>query len=216
MAIQFQLPLFPLQMVVFPGEAVNLHIFEPRYKQLITEAEATGITFGIPAFIDDKVMDYGAELRLLEVLNRQPSGEMDIKTEATGIFKIHDFFGQLADKLYPGGVVERLPQLDPDVDFNVAEEILVLITELYQMLKINKTPPQSASELRSYDIGHSVGLSIHQEYQLLTIPRERDRQKFILDHLRRITPVIKATEAMRKKIQMNGHFKNFDPLDFNL
>lgn len=216
MAIQFQLPLFPLQMVVFPGEPVNLHIFEPRYKQLINEVKSTEITFGIPAFIDQKVMDYGTEMRLLEIVNKKPSGEMDIKTEAMGIFKVHDFYSQLVDKLYPGGVVERLPQLDSEIDYNIAEEILVLITELYQMLNINKTPPPSASDLRAYNIGHSVGMSIHQEYQLLTIEKETDRQRFILEHLRRILPVVKQTETMRKKIQMNGHFKNFDPLEFNL
>ena len=42
------LPLFPLQIVVFPGEDLNLHIFEPRYKELIGECKDKGIHFGIP------------------------------------------------------------------------------------------------------------------------------------------------------------------------
>ncbi|MEO1628994.1 MAG: LON peptidase substrate-binding domain-containing protein, partial [Bacteroidota bacterium] len=46
-------PLFPLKLVVYPGEQLNLHIFEPRYKQLIRECEQNKVTFGIPAFIND-------------------------------------------------------------------------------------------------------------------------------------------------------------------
>ena len=214
--MQTELPLFPLQLVAFPGEKVNLHIFEPRYKQLINEANEFGITFGIPAFIDEKVMDYGTEMRLVQIVNKKPSGEMDIKTEAVGVFKVHDFFRNLGDKLYPGGTVERLEFPERVIDFNVAEEIVTLISELYQILNVSKKPPESAAQLNAFEIGHTVGLSIHQEYQLLTIQHEKDRQKFVLDHLRRILPIVKQTEEMRKKIQMNGHFKNFDPLEFNL
>ena len=58
------LPLFPLKLVAFPGEQLNLHIFEPRYKQLFRECEENQITFGIPAFIDNKIMDIGTELKL--------------------------------------------------------------------------------------------------------------------------------------------------------
>ena len=53
------LPLFPLRLVAFPGEDLNLHIFEPRYKELIQECDEKGITFGLPPFIDDKMQTFG-------------------------------------------------------------------------------------------------------------------------------------------------------------
>ena len=71
------LPLFPLKLVVYPGEQLNLHIFEPRYKQLIREAEHNGTTFGIPAFIEENVMDIGTEIKLLSIEKRHEIPDHD-------------------------------------------------------------------------------------------------------------------------------------------
>ena len=62
------LPLFPLKLVAFPGEELNLHIFEPRYKQLIREFEQNGTTFGIPTFLDNKVLDFGKLFHFARIL----------------------------------------------------------------------------------------------------------------------------------------------------
>ncbi|MEL7221839.1 MAG: LON peptidase substrate-binding domain-containing protein, partial [Bacteroidota bacterium] len=62
-----QLALFPLQIIAFPGEAVNLHIFEPRYRQLITDCVEEGITFGIPSFVNGKVNEFGTEVKLIKI-----------------------------------------------------------------------------------------------------------------------------------------------------
>ena len=80
------LPQFPLKIVVFPGEQLNLHIFEPRYKQLINECEAEDRTFGIPAFIEKRVMEIGTEVRLEKIVKRHLNGEMDIRTRGVGLF----------------------------------------------------------------------------------------------------------------------------------
>jgi ATP-dependent Lon protease len=47
------LPLFPLNLVVFPHEKLNLHIFEPRYRQLVRDCLEQNLTFGIPPFLDN-------------------------------------------------------------------------------------------------------------------------------------------------------------------
>ena len=56
------LPLFPLQLVVFPNEKVNLHIFEPRYKKLIRRCDENSENFGIIPYIKGKIIDVGTEL----------------------------------------------------------------------------------------------------------------------------------------------------------
>ena len=81
-----KLPFFPLQSIFFPGETVPLHIFEPRYKQLIADCRANAITFGIPVFINN-VMEYGTEVQLVEVVNTYEGGEMDIVGVARQVFK---------------------------------------------------------------------------------------------------------------------------------
>ena len=102
------LPLFPLQMVVFPTEKLNLHIFEPRYKQLIREVEHNKTTFGIPAFIDGKVMPIGTELKLVSIEKKYDNGELDIKTIGVGVFMTKEFYMVTPNKLYPGADIKRL------------------------------------------------------------------------------------------------------------
>ena len=62
------LAIFPLQLAIFPGEEVPLHIFEPRYKQLIVECRDEGITFGIPTHVNGRIARYGTEVRLKKIL----------------------------------------------------------------------------------------------------------------------------------------------------
>lgn len=207
------LPLFPLKLVVFPGEDLKLHIFEPRYKQLINECEDKGVTFGIPAFIDGKVQSTGTEIELVAVDQRYPNGEMDIRTKGVGLFKILTFFKKLENKLYAGGEIESL-SFDRNADFTKNKEILRHLGELYGILQIKKPLPANNPGFHSFDIAHLVGFSLEQEYELLSIQKEQERQTYMLEHLERLLPVAREMEELRKKVQMNGHFKNILPPEF--
>jgi len=61
------IPIFPLNIVVYPGENLNLHIFEPRYKQLINECHVAKKPFGIPTVIDNKVQEFGSMVEITEL-----------------------------------------------------------------------------------------------------------------------------------------------------
>jgi Lon protease-like protein len=74
------IPIFPLGVVIYPGEDLNLHIFEPRYKQLITECHQQKKLFGIPAIIESRLQDYGTLMEITEITTVHENGEMDIKT----------------------------------------------------------------------------------------------------------------------------------------
>ena len=80
------LPLFPLNLVAFPGEKLNLHIFEPRYRQLVRDCFTDDLTFGITPYLNESVQELGTEMRLLSVEKTHAGGEMDIRTQAVGIF----------------------------------------------------------------------------------------------------------------------------------
>lgn len=206
------LPLFPLGLVAFPGEDLNLHIFEPRYKQLIHECDAKGITFGMPAYIDEKMQLIGTELELVSIEKTYDSGEMDVKTKGKGLFKIIEFFKDIEDRLYSGAEVERL-DFELKGDFLKYEKILQCIAELYKILNIKKPLPELDGAFNTYRIAHLVGFSIEQEYEMLTIVDEKRRQNFMLSHLEKLIPTAKEMEELRKKVQMNGHFKNILPPD---
>ena len=106
------LPLFPLNVVAFPGEQLNLHIFEPRYKQLIAEIAQTNGTFGIPLFVNGRVAEYGTEMQLTNIEKVHPNGEIDIKTKGLRVFKMLNFFAKTPNKLYPSGMVEFIDDVD--------------------------------------------------------------------------------------------------------
>ena len=204
------LPIFPLRLVAFPGEELNLHIFEPRYKQLITECGKTNTTFGIPAFIDDKVQPIGTEIKLVAIDKRYPKGEMDIRTKGIGVIQIKAYFVKSETRLYSQAEIERLP-FDLDGDYLKNEQILIGMGQLYEILQIQKPLPELTLDFTTFQIAHLVGFSLEQEYQFLCLPEELLRQDYMLQHLHRLLPMAKEMEDLRKKVQMNGHFKNVLP-----
>ena len=204
------LPLFPLKMVVFPGEEINLHVFEPRYKQLIRECEENGVTFGIPAFINDKIMELGTELKLLSIEKRYENGELDIKTAAIGLFRIDEYYTIAPQKLYAGADIIRLQEED-EREPTLNNKILVELKELFRILGIDKKLPETAEAFVTRDIAHHVGFSIEQEYEFLCLTSELKRQHYIFDHLDRLIPIVREMERLRLKAQLNGHFKNAIP-----
>lgn len=203
--------MFPLQLVVFPGEPLNLHIFEPRYQQLVQECEEEGITFGIPAYIDGKVMEVGTEMELVSVEKRYPSGESDIKTRGLGPFKVKQFFRKAPDKLYAGADIDRLEYNSEQGDVSMNMGILELVEELFALLSIDKPLPQDPANFQTFELAHHVGFSLQQEYQFLCIPEESARQEYMREHLEKMLPMVREMENLRKRAQMNGHFKNIIP-----
>lgn len=204
------LPLFPLQLIVFPGERLNLHIFEPRYKQLIIECEGSKKTFGIPFVENNKPKLVGTEVEILDIKKKYPDGKMDICTRGKGRFKLRNFYKRLENRLYPGAEVMRL-ETELDGDIVLYSKIRSMIAELYAYMHIDKDPPDLHDGFNCFEIAHKIGLSNFQEYELLTTDREIDRQEYLINHLEKFIPAVKEMENLRKKIQMNGHFKNVIP-----
>ena len=99
------IPIFPLSTVVYPGEELNFHIFEPRYKQLIQECAASGKPFGIPIVVNNRLNDLGTLVSIAEVTNSYDNGEMDIKTKGQKVFKILEIIKEVPEKLYSGAIV---------------------------------------------------------------------------------------------------------------
>ncbi|MCC3157131.1 LON peptidase substrate-binding domain-containing protein [Hymenobacter sp. 15J16-1T3B] len=207
------LPLFPLNLVVFPGEKLNLHIFEPRYRQLVADCLDSGQTFGIPPFLDEQVQPIGTEMRLLKVERSYPGGESDIRTQAIGRFRVVDMLRELPTKLYAAGQVEDLPDNsleDPGLKARISQQV----EQLYGALGLQKLFIELAPDYRTFDIAHHLGFSTEQEYELLKLPTEAERQQYVLHHLAHILPVVLETERLKERVRQNGHFKNLTPPNF--
>ena len=206
-----KLPLFPLQSIFYPGETVPLHIFEERYRQLIQDCRDEAITFGIPVYINKKI-EFGVEVQLVEVVNTYEGGEMDGVCVARQVFRVLSFENTLDGKLYAGGIVEFL-ESDNDADPRLREQVLGKIKTLYELMSV-ELPEIPTEKFNSYAFAHKMGLSFDQEYQLLQLTNETARLMFIRDHLESTITVLEQINTTKAVIEMNGHFKNFDPLDF--
>lgn len=204
------LPLFPLNLVAFPGENLNLHIFEPRYVQLITECIQNHQPFGIPVYLPNQVMQYGTSIEIIQIVQAYEDGRMDIKTRGMQVFKLLTFQSPVSEKLYAGGEVEYVPETPGQL---IIPGLLERLRELYHHLQLSFEFEEIPFHF-SFQIGHKIGLSIAEEYQLIQLRSETDRQEFILRYLNRIMPVINELERTKERIRLNGHFKNFDPLNF--
>lgn len=205
------LALFPLQSVVYPRENIPLHIYEERYRLLIEDCEATGFTFGIPAYLDNR-MDYGTEVELTGIVKSYSSGAKDVVCKGLRVFRVRKFNPRDYGKIYANGEVEFLDNIDDGEDIQ-RQQLTAMIAELYQHLEV--PPPKIAADsINSFTLAHKIGLSMEQEYTLLKLISEKDRLSFLLNHLCITIPIVQELNRTRFTIEMNGHFKNFDPLDF--
>ncbi len=206
-----KLPLFPLQSVFFPGETVPLHIFEERYRDLINDCRMEAITFGIPVYIDKKI-EYGTEVQLVEVVNTYEGGEMDVVCVARQVFKVLTFENEMEGKRYAGGEIQFL-DANNDADEVLRQDVLEKIEQLYVLMGV-ELPNVPSDKFNSYAFAHKMGLSFAQEYELLQLTNETERLNYIRLHLESTITILKQINNTKAVIEMNGHFKNFDPLDF--
>lgn len=203
------IPIFPLEIVVYPGEDLNLHIFEPRYKQLITECHSGKKPFGIPTVIQNKVQDYGSLVEIVELSKLHDNGEMDIKTKGIRIFRILEMIREVPDKLYSGAIV-NYPDTYEKGNPGVMRKVMASIRQLHQVLNVSKDFKKQDEELHVYEVAHHVGLSIEEEYEVLHLLDERQRQEYLKRHLNKVLPVLTEMEHLKEKIRLNGHFKNLE------
>ncbi|HWI94401.1 MAG TPA: LON peptidase substrate-binding domain-containing protein [Flavisolibacter sp.] len=207
------IPIFPLGIVVYPGEHLNLHIFEPRYKQLINECYTEKKPFGIPTVIENRLQDYGTVVTITEITTVHENGEMDIKTEGNSVFRILEVIKEIPDKLYSGAIVNYPPNHEHG-SAEVMRKVVNSIRDLHKLLKVKKDFKKKDEELNSYDIAHHIGLSLHEEYELLGLMQERQRQEYLRRHLAKVIPLVAEMENLKKKVKQNGHFKNLSSFNF--
>ena len=206
------IPIFPLGIVVYPGEQLNLHIFEPRYKQLIQECHQLKKPFGIPPVINDKIVEMGTLVQIIEISKEYDDGKMDIKTEGLKVFRILEVIKELPEKLYSGAIVNYPDNIETGSKL-LMQKLVAGIKELHKLLKVEKDFKKTAGELKSYDVAHHAGLSLEEEYELLQLLHELQRQEFLKRHLAKVVPVMAEMESLKAKIKLNGHFKNLNGFD---
>jgi Lon protease-like protein len=201
------LPLFPLNLVAFPYQNLNLHVFEPRYKELIADCIKEKSTFAIPSYVKNKV-EYGTEMEIREVTKVYDDGRYDIKTRGKRVVKVLDMENPYQNKKYAIGAIEEIPNKN-NADLILKEEIYEAVQEMYDLVEVDNR--KLSMDFQVFDIAHQIGLSTEAEYELIQLTEERQRQRFVLDHLKVILPKLRDIQRSKELIQMNGHFRKYNP-----
>ena len=205
------IPIFPLAIVIYPGEELNLHIFEPKYKELITECSISKKPFGIPTVINNTISELGTLAEITEISKTYDNGEMDIKTKGIKVFRILEMIKEIPEKLYSGAIV-NYPYNVEHGNRLLMQKVISAIKELHKLLKVADKFKEEAN-LWSYDVAHHAGLSLDEEYELLGLMNELQRQEYLKRHLVKVLPVVAEMESLKEKIKLNGHFKNLEGLN---
>ncbi|MBL7697269.1 MAG: LON peptidase substrate-binding domain-containing protein [Chitinophagaceae bacterium] len=210
------IPIFPLAIVIYPMEKLHLHIFEPRYKQLVRECMESKKPFGIPTVLNNRLQDMGTLVEVTEIVNEYENGEMDINTQGIKVFRTLEVIKKVPEKLYSGAIVNYPNNRMEDGNARLMQSVVAGVKEVHRLLNITKDFKKPEDELSSYDVAHHAGLSVEEEYEFLGLMRELQRQEYLKRHLQKVLPMLMEMEQLKKKVKLNGHFRNLSPLDLNI
>jgi hypothetical protein len=156
----------------------------------------------------------GTLVKITELVKVYDSGEMDIRTQGLRVFRVLEMIKSVPDKLFSGAIVNYPDNIESTGKRQLMLKVINAIRELHRLLNITKDFHKPDEELASYDIAHHAGLSIEQEYELLGLLREEQRQEYLKRHLGKVLPVIAEMETLKDKVKLNGHFKNLSSFKF--
>lgn len=208
------LAIFPLQLIVFPGEQVNLHIFEQRYRLLFNDLiNQPQLTFGIPPVIKNEIYLIGTRLKLVEVVKVYETGEMDVITEGIDAFTIHEIKEPKGANQCAYAEIELFDN-NPDYDLLQFQRLENLYQEFQSLMPEKKAIKTVKPSAFSFQIAHYIGLNEQQKIELLSTESEEERQDFLIQHLQTIIPSMQSIRETQERIIANGHFKNLDSFKF--
>jgi Lon protease-like protein len=171
------IPMFPLGIVILPGETRFLHIFEKRYKNLFEDLEKFDNRFGIPFVSTGRLPGTGSYVKLEKVLAKYPNGEADIAVKGLDIFAIVEYFEEHPERMYPYANIELLNR-----ETIGATASLITAFEKYNE-KVLKLDLSKFPGLSFYIIANSIGLSDLEKYDLLVRRNDEALNRALTNHL---------------------------------
>jgi ATP-dependent Lon protease len=202
-----RIPLFPLNVVLFPGEQLPLHIFEPRYRRMVRNCLEASSPFGMLLALPDGVVRVGCTAEILQVTKRYEDGRMDILTAGRHPFRILELFQD--DPLLEGRV-DFLEDRDSPLDPGVQKELGSLYEACYTLLfaGVPMDLEGKPAEFLSFAIACALPLDLLWKQQILELRSEAERQDRLLRYLREWALHLQKMETLQQRGAGNGHGLN--------
>ncbi|HUI76194.1 MAG TPA: LON peptidase substrate-binding domain-containing protein [Candidatus Acidoferrum sp.] len=202
-----RIPLFPLNVVLFPGAGLPLHIFEPRYRRMVRDCLENKFEFGMLLALPNGMAGTGCTAEILEVSRRYDDGRMDILIVGGAPFRVVEPFD--GDPLLEGHV-DYLEDRPSPIEVRVRRQLIELYDTCHTIV-FGDYPrdAQAESEMQlSYLIADKLPLDLLWKQRILELRTESERQERLVAYLREWAPHLQKVEAMRQNSAGNGHGLN--------
>jgi Lon protease-like protein len=196
------LPLFPLDVVLFPGTPLPLHIFEPRYKEMIGECLAQKSSFGIVRALEQAFAEVGCTAEIITVTKEYSDGRLDIVTEGRKRFELlrvdQERSFLRAEILFLDDEPDAPTKDDTDRAIHLHSEILALAGAVQDL----STADQATL---SFYLAGSLPLDLDFKQKLLGLRSENQRISLLNQFLDAALPKLRRASRAREKAGGNGH-----------
>lgn len=201
------IPIFPLNLVVFPDSKYPLHIFEERYKILIEKCLREKTGFGIVPSFERKISDVGVYVIIDSVIKVYDNGESDIIVAGLERFLIN------STSTHPDGYyiaeVEKYSDIESTYDERLFESLRNEFEEIVELanynLEVSFWNNLHITKNKSYKIAEKSGLSIDQQQELLILRKESQRLNYLIDYFTTIKNKVSNAESLKRIIMNDGY-----------
>jgi Lon protease-like protein len=201
-----RLPLFPLNVVLFPDALLPLHIFEERYKTLVRESVTDENEFGINYFDSPKIHSEGCSARVQEILKRYEDGKMDIVVEGKRRYTIHNIEDSVAG--YQVGDVSYFDDAQETLNDALRMRAIALYNRFIEIVFKKSLEPVAEGNLKpqlSFLLVQKSGLSLAQRQNFLTLRSENERLEILVQHLESVLPIVASQQKIEAFVMNDGY-----------
>jgi ATP-dependent Lon protease len=201
------IPIFPLNLVVFPDSKYPLHIFEERYKILLQKCLKENTGFGIVASIDNQISDVGVYVKVASILKTYLNGELDIVVQGIERFLINSTTLH-SDGYYVANVEKYIDEnviIDPRLNDELQSEFEEIVELANYKLEDVFWNNLKSAQLKSYKFAEKSGLTYEQQQELLILKNENDRLSYLINYFVSIKDKVDRADTIKKIIMNDGY-----------
>ena len=197
------LPLFPLDLVLFPGTQMPLHIFEPRYKEMIGECLERKVAFGVVRAKENALAEIGCTADIVSVTKKYDDGRLDIVTEGRRRFQIRNVNHERSFLQGEVSYFEDEPPGPPKSED--VQRAVKLHAQIMQLLAAEAGPPDPEDPQLSFHLAGTLPLDLDFKQTLLGLRSESERVTGLVEYYEAILPNLRRAVKAREKAGGNGH-----------
>lgn len=196
------IPLFPLDVVLFPGTPLPLHIFEPRYKEMIGECLAEHRTFGVVRAAEQGLAEVGCTAEIVSVVKEYPDGRLDLVTEGRRRFELVRVNEERSFLRAEVLMIDDEPGIPPQEDTSRA---IQLHAELLALAGARQDISAAQPASLSFYLAGSLPLDLDFKQKLLSLRSEPERLSLLITYFETVIPNLQRASRARKTAGGNGH-----------